>query len=146
MRPSARKINHMRVIREYKQSLSEKDLYYCVSDLIDGHIDFDQWEFCVVWATRISFLPVLPAVSPFINLFPLVTSRSRERFQNESVHLYIHTVYVSAVHASLALRINFNDCTIIAPKLLYLYPFKLIYCISSMASPNVLLRAIFLAY
>ena len=88
MRPSARKINHMRVIREYKQSLSERDLYYCVSDLIDGHIDFDQWEFCVVWATRIAFLPVLPAISPFINFFSLVTSRSRERFQNESVHLH----------------------------------------------------------
>ena len=26
--------------------------------MIDGHIDFDQLEFCAVWATRISFLPV----------------------------------------------------------------------------------------
>jgi hypothetical protein len=26
--------------------------YYYVSDLIDRHIDFDQWEFCVVWVTH----------------------------------------------------------------------------------------------
>ena len=30
-----------------------------------NYIDFDQWEFCVVWATRISFLDVLSAVPPF---------------------------------------------------------------------------------
>jgi hypothetical protein len=35
---------------------------YYISDLIDRRIDFDQWEFCVVWATRISFLDVLSAV------------------------------------------------------------------------------------
>jgi hypothetical protein len=29
-------------------------------------IDFDQWEFCVVWATRISFSDVLSAVPPFL--------------------------------------------------------------------------------
>ena len=28
---------------------------YYVSDLIDRRIDFDKWEYCVVWATRISF-------------------------------------------------------------------------------------------
>jgi hypothetical protein len=35
--------------------------------LIDRRIDFDQWEFCVVWATRISFLDVLSAVPPFLS-------------------------------------------------------------------------------
>ena len=30
-------------------------MYYYVSDLIDGHVDFDQWHFCVVWAARILF-------------------------------------------------------------------------------------------
>ena len=33
---------------EYKLSPNERDLYYYVSDFIDGRIDFDQWEFCVV--------------------------------------------------------------------------------------------------
>ena len=41
----------------------------CNSGLIDGHIDFDQYEFCVVWATCISFL-VLFIVPPFLNPFP----------------------------------------------------------------------------
>jgi hypothetical protein len=40
---------------------------YYVSDLIDRRIDFDQWEFCVVLATRISFLDVLSAVPPFLS-------------------------------------------------------------------------------
>jgi hypothetical protein len=35
--------------------------------LIDKRIDFDQWEFCVVWATRISFPDVLSAVPPFLS-------------------------------------------------------------------------------
>jgi hypothetical protein len=39
---------------------------YYISDLIDRHIDLDQWEFCVVWAMRISFLDVLSAVPPFL--------------------------------------------------------------------------------
>jgi hypothetical protein len=30
-------------------------------------IDFHQWEFCVVWATHISFLDVLSAVPPFLS-------------------------------------------------------------------------------
>ena len=29
-------------------SLKEGDLYCYVSNLIDRHIDFDQWEFCVI--------------------------------------------------------------------------------------------------
>ena len=70
---SLRKIKY--VIREYKPQ-KEIDLYYSVSDLIVGHIDFDQCEFCVVCATRISFLPVVPAVPPFINIFFLGTARS----------------------------------------------------------------------
>ena len=37
--------------------------------LLDGHIDFDQWVFCVVWATCISFLTVLSAVPSFLNPF-----------------------------------------------------------------------------
>ena len=41
-----------------------------------GHIDFDGWEFCVIWATRISFLPELSAVLPFINSFPLEIARN----------------------------------------------------------------------
>jgi hypothetical protein len=36
-----------------------------MSDLIDRRIDFDQWEYCVVRATRISFIDVLSAVPPF---------------------------------------------------------------------------------
>ena len=36
--------------------LQQQHNYY-ISDLID--IDFNQWEFCVVWATRILFLDVL---------------------------------------------------------------------------------------
>jgi hypothetical protein len=40
---------------------------YYVSDLIDRRIDFDQWEFCIVWATCISFLDVLSAVPPFLS-------------------------------------------------------------------------------
>jgi hypothetical protein len=39
---------------------------YYVSDLIDRCIDFDKWEFFIVWATRISFLDVLSAVPPFL--------------------------------------------------------------------------------
>lgn len=31
----------MQVIPEYQQSLKERDLYHYVSDLIDGHRDFD---------------------------------------------------------------------------------------------------------
>jgi hypothetical protein len=42
-------------------------IFFYVSDLIDRRIDFDQWEFCVVWATRISFLDVLSAVPPFLS-------------------------------------------------------------------------------
>jgi hypothetical protein len=38
-----------------------------LSDLIDRCIDFDQWEFCIVWATHISFLDVLSAVSSFLS-------------------------------------------------------------------------------
>jgi hypothetical protein len=30
-------------------------------------IDFDQWEFCVAWTTRNSFLGVLSAVPPFLS-------------------------------------------------------------------------------
>ena len=63
---SVRKI--MSVIREYKQSLKEIDLYHYISDLIDRHSNFDQWEF--MWARDISFLPVLTAGPPFIHLFP----------------------------------------------------------------------------
>jgi hypothetical protein len=37
---------------------------YYISDLIERHINFDQWEFCVVWAMHISFLDVLSAVPP----------------------------------------------------------------------------------
>ena len=33
----------------------------------DRRIDFDQWEFCVVWATRIPFLDVSSAVPPFLS-------------------------------------------------------------------------------
>jgi hypothetical protein len=40
---------------------------YYVSDLIDRRINFDQWEFCVAWATRISSLAVLSAVPPFLS-------------------------------------------------------------------------------
>jgi hypothetical protein len=40
---------------------------YYVSDLIDRRVDFDQWEFCIVWATSISFLNVLSAVPPFLS-------------------------------------------------------------------------------
>jgi hypothetical protein len=32
--------------------------------LIDRQIDFDQWEFCVVWAMHISFVDVFSAVPP----------------------------------------------------------------------------------
>jgi hypothetical protein len=38
-----------------------------LSDLTDRRIDFDQWEFCVVWATHISFLYVLSAVPSFLS-------------------------------------------------------------------------------
>jgi hypothetical protein len=38
-----------------------------LSDLIDRRIDFDQWEFCVVWATQILFLDVLSVVPPFLS-------------------------------------------------------------------------------
>jgi magnesium-transporting ATPase (P-type) len=41
---------------------------YYISDLSDRHIDFDQWEFCVVQATQILFLNVLSAVPPFLSL------------------------------------------------------------------------------
>ena len=53
-----------------------RDLYHYVSDFIDKHIDFDRWKFCVRWATRIWFLPVLSAVFPSINSFPWGTARS----------------------------------------------------------------------
>jgi hypothetical protein len=46
-------------------STQQKSWHYYISDLIDRHIDFDQWEFCVVWATRISFHDVLSAFPPF---------------------------------------------------------------------------------
>ena len=45
-------------------------------NLIDEHIDFNQWEFCVMWTTRISFLLVLSAIPPFLNPFPSGTARS----------------------------------------------------------------------
>ena len=49
----------------YIQSGNYLQHNYYISDLIDIHIDFDLWEFCVVWATHISFLDVLSAVPPF---------------------------------------------------------------------------------
>ena len=58
---------------------------YYVSDLIDGHIDFDQWEFSVVWATRISSFPVLFAVPPPINSFSLGTAGS---LMKHAHHIY----------------------------------------------------------
>ena len=42
-----------------------------VEDFIDGHINFDQWKSWVVCTMRISFVPVLSAVPPFLNPFPL---------------------------------------------------------------------------
>jgi hypothetical protein len=53
-------------MRKYGVFLYVSDVFsqYIILDLIDRHIDFDQWEFCLVWATRISsFLGVLSAVS-----------------------------------------------------------------------------------
>ena len=67
-------VGNMRI--QGKQSLSESDLYYYASDLTDGHIDFDQCEFCVLWATGNSFLPVFSAVPLFINFCPFRTARN----------------------------------------------------------------------
>ena len=44
---------------------------HTVEDSIDRNIDFDQWKFCVVWATRILFLPEFSAVLAFLNPFLL---------------------------------------------------------------------------
>ena len=65
----------MWVIQEYvKQSLKEVDLYYYISNLVDANTDFNQWEFCIMWATHFSFLPVLSAVPSFIDSLPLGTA------------------------------------------------------------------------
>ena len=39
-----------------------------VEDLTDGHIDFDQLEFCSVWATRISVLPVSLQINGLLDI------------------------------------------------------------------------------
>ena len=39
--------------------------------MINRHIDSDQWEFYIVCVTCVSFLPLLSAVLPFLNFFPL---------------------------------------------------------------------------
>jgi hypothetical protein len=44
----------------YKINIQVWKLVNYISDiLIDRHIDSDQWELCIVWATHISFLDVL---------------------------------------------------------------------------------------
>ena len=53
---------------------SNQNYIIYVEDFIHQHIDFDQWGFCIVQAKRISFLPVLSAVPPFLNLFHLGTA------------------------------------------------------------------------
>ena len=53
------------IILDCEHSLKERCFWYGISYLIGRGIDFDQWEFYVAWARRISFLPVLSAVSPF---------------------------------------------------------------------------------
>ena len=61
-----------------KIPLSVLFVVWCyVSDLVDRHIDFDRWEFCVVWAMCIILiLPVLSIVPPFLDSFSIETSCS----------------------------------------------------------------------
>lgn len=74
---------------------------YYVSDLIDKHINFDQCEFCVVWATCISFLGAFmycnPGISwlytsfldwiiPFIELSTRFFESSSWRFNPENLY------------------------------------------------------------
>ena len=75
-----------------------RSLKYYVSDLIDEHIGIYQWEFCVVWETRISFLSALSAVPPFLNLFPLRTARSLM-----SSTIKQNTVYNTSLFTSILL-------------------------------------------
>ena len=49
-------------------------LPYYLHYFLDGHMDFDGWEFCVMWQ-RVFELTAFP---PFINSFPFETARSLE--------------------------------------------------------------------
>ena len=62
-----------------------------LSDLIDRRIDFGQWEFCVVWATRISLLDVLSAVPPFLShARKSKPAERRDRSQSKSFMIFLN--------------------------------------------------------
>jgi hypothetical protein len=76
-----------------------------VSYLIDRRIDFEQWEFCVLWATRISFLDVLSAVAvpPFLS--HARKSKPAER-RDRSQSIYKLPLLISICHG------NFHERTL----------------------------------
>ena len=93
---SACKINGMRAVSKGK-GLS--------INLIDGHIDFNQWEFYVMWTTRISFLLVLSAVPPFLNPFPSGTARSLSQHM-----LYASPSKLNKKPLRLCIYVSFYTC------------------------------------
>jgi hypothetical protein len=69
--------------------------------LIDSRIDFDQWKFCVVWATRILFLDdVLSAVPPFLSHARISKPAERRDRSQSSSGQQTHVLQITSTNIS----------------------------------------------